>query len=57
VTASVSHGHAPELSVLIMCGQIVFQSEDVQAALVSYIQNTIRRNSEGRNGRELGIGR
>jgi hypothetical protein len=39
--------HAPELSIFIMCGQIVFQSQDMQTALVSYIQNTIRRNSEG----------
>lgn len=39
--------HTPELSIFIMCGQIVLQSKDMQTALVSYIQNTIRGNSEG----------
>jgi hypothetical protein len=48
--------HAPELSVLIMRGQIVLQRQNVQTALVSHIQDTIRRNGEGRNGSKLGIG-
>jgi hypothetical protein len=49
--------HAPELSVFIVCGQIVLQGKDVQTALISHIQNAIRRHGEGRNGCELGIGR
>jgi hypothetical protein len=47
-TTSVTlQSHTPKLSIFIMCGQIVLQSKDMQTALVSYIQNTIRRNSEG----------
>jgi len=56
-TVSVSkQRHTPEFSVLIRCRQVMLQCKDMQAALVSYIQNTIRRHSESRDKCKLCIG-
>ena len=56
-TVSVSkQRHTPEFSILIRCRQVMLQCKDMQAALVSYIQNTIRRHSESRDKRKLCIG-
>jgi len=48
--------HTPEFSILIRCRQVMLQCKDMQAALVSYIQNTIRRHSESRDKCKLCIG-
>jgi len=48
--------HTPEFSILIRCRQVMLQCKDMQAALVSYIQNTIRRHSESGDKCKLCIG-